>query len=169
MFAAVQRERASSNASVEACPDPHIRRWLYQDRRVQRTIMMGLFNDSCDLRRLARERTQDDCLTLAAALRAEVEQIDGFIAVERSGSLHEEGKLMSLQFWRNEEAITRWRTHLQHRPALAGRSAGVLDSLGYFKAHIEIAARGIGIRADLMGLVHKSLSLRPVDPRENNP
>ncbi len=160
MFAAVQRERASSNASVEACRDPHIRRWLYQDRRVQRTIMMGLFNDSCDLRGLARERTQDDCLTLAAALRAEV---------ERSGSLHEEGKLMSLRFRRNEEAITRWRTHLQHRPALAGRSAGVLDSSGYFKAHIEIAARGIGVRADLMGLVHKSFSLRPVDPRQSNP
>lgn len=62
---------------------------------------------------------KDDYLKLAAALRAEVEKIDGFISVERFESLYEEGKLLSLQFWRDEEAIQQWRTHLQHRKAQA--------------------------------------------------
>ena len=62
---------------------------------------------------------KSDYLKLAAALRTEVEQIDGFISVERFESLYEEGKLLSLQFWRDEEAITRWRTHIEHRRAQA--------------------------------------------------
>jgi len=62
---------------------------------------------------------KEDYLRLAAALRAEVEQIDGFISVERFESLYEEGELLSLQFWRDEEAIRQWRSHLQHRQAQA--------------------------------------------------
>jgi heme-degrading monooxygenase HmoA len=69
------------------------------------------------------EGRKSDYLQLAAALRAEVEKIDGFISVERFESLYEEGKLLSLQFWRDEKAITQWRNHLQHRQAQAlGRS-----------------------------------------------
>ena len=60
---------------------------------------------------------KDDYLTLAASLRAEVEQIDGFISVERFESLYEQGKLLSLQFWRDEAAIAVWRNHLRHRAA----------------------------------------------------
>lgn len=62
---------------------------------------------------------KEDYLRLAAALRAEVEAIDGFISVERFESLYEEGKLLSLQFWRDEEAIAAWRRHLKHRRAQA--------------------------------------------------
>jgi heme-degrading monooxygenase HmoA len=58
---------------------------------------------------------RDDYLRLAASLRSEVEKIDGFISVERFESLYEEGKLLSLQFWRDDEAIGRWRAHLEHR------------------------------------------------------
>jgi heme-degrading monooxygenase HmoA len=66
---------------------------------------------------------KDDYLKLAAALKSEVEQIDGFISVERFESLYEEGKLLSLQFWRDEDALTKWRNHLKHRQAQAlGRS-----------------------------------------------
>ncbi len=60
---------------------------------------------------------KDDYLKLAASLRAEVEQIDGFISVERFESLYEQGKLLSLQFWRDEAAIAVWRNHLRHRAA----------------------------------------------------
>ncbi len=60
---------------------------------------------------------KDEYLQLAAALRGEVEQIDGFISVERFESLYEEGKLLSLQFWRDDGAIARWRNHLEHRKA----------------------------------------------------
>ena len=62
---------------------------------------------------------KDDYLTLAAALRSEVEKIDGFISVERFESLYEEGKLLSLQFWRDDAAIAAWRRQLDHRKAQA--------------------------------------------------
>jgi heme-degrading monooxygenase HmoA len=62
---------------------------------------------------------KDDYLKMAAALRSEVEKIDGFISVERFESLYEEGKLLSLQFWRDEAAITAWRRQLDHRAAQA--------------------------------------------------
>src|SRR3954449_3504036 len=60
-----------------------------------------------------------DYLKMAAALRSEVEKIDGFISVERFESLYEQGKLLSLQFWRDEAAIAAWRNQLDHRKAQA--------------------------------------------------
>lgn len=65
------------------------------------------------------EGRRDDYLNLAAALRDELLKIDGFISVERFESLYEEGKLLSLQFWRDDAAIGRWRAHLDHRQAQA--------------------------------------------------
>ena len=62
----------------------------------------------------AQDRTQD-YLDLAAALRAELQTIDGFISVERFRSLTEPDKLLSLSFWRDEEAVTQWREHEEHR------------------------------------------------------
>jgi heme-degrading monooxygenase HmoA len=62
-------------------------------------------------------------LDIAARLRGELEQIDGFISIERFKSLSQEGRILSLSFWRDEEAIARWRRHEQHRSAqLAGRA-----------------------------------------------
>ena len=62
-------------------------------------------------------------LELAAELRPELEKIDGFISVERFASLTNESKLLSLSFWRDEEAVQRWRNLARHREAQArGRS-----------------------------------------------
>lgn len=58
---------------------------------------------------------RDEYLQLATALRKEVEAIEGFISVERFESLYEQGKLLSLQFWRDDAAIARWRNHLEHK------------------------------------------------------
>ena len=51
---------------------------------------------------------------LAAELRPELEQIDGFISVERFESLVTENKYVSLSFWRDEGAVRRWREHEEH-------------------------------------------------------
>jgi heme-degrading monooxygenase HmoA len=56
-----------------------------------------------------------DYLDAAAGLRAELERMDGFISVERFASLSQPGKLLSLSFWRDEEAVTAWRTLESHR------------------------------------------------------
>ena len=52
---------------------------------------------------------QDAYLQAAAALRPLLEQVDGFISIERFQSLTEPSRLLSLSFWRDEEAVARWR------------------------------------------------------------
>jgi heme-degrading monooxygenase HmoA len=69
------------------------------------------------------EGRREDYLRLAAELKAHLVTFDGFISVERFESLYEEGKLLSLQFWRDEASIAAWRTDLTHRRMqAAGRS-----------------------------------------------
>ncbi len=60
---------------------------------------------------------REDYLAIAAALRAELEQMEGFISVERFASLSDEGKILSLSFWRDEESLIRWRNHAEHQAA----------------------------------------------------
>lgn len=56
-------------------------------------------------------------LEIAAALRTQLEAIDGFLSVERFESLSEPGKLLSLSFWRDEAAVAAWRNLTAHRQA----------------------------------------------------
>lgn len=51
----------------------------------------------------------------AAKLRPMLEEMDGFISVERFQSLTTPGKLLSLSFWRDEETVSAWRNHTVHR------------------------------------------------------
>jgi heme-degrading monooxygenase HmoA len=70
-----------------------------------------------------REHRQD-YLDLAGQLRPVLESVDGFISVERFESLTEPGKILSLSFFRDEEAVKRWRNLVVHRAAQAkGRNA----------------------------------------------
>jgi len=64
-------------------------------------------------------------LDTAAALLAELKAIDGFLSVERFESLGRPGRLLSLSFWRDEEAVRRWRTQSAHREAQARGRQGV--------------------------------------------
>jgi len=67
-------------------------------------------------------------LNIAASLKPLLEDIDGFISVERFSSLAEEGKLLSLSFWRDEKAIAEWRNIESHRLAQEkGREGVFLD------------------------------------------
>lgn len=66
-----------------------------------------------------------DYFDLAAALAADLKQIDGFVSIERFQSLATPGKYVSISFWRDEEAIRAWRSLEQHRSAQAKGRAGV--------------------------------------------
>ncbi len=66
-------------------------------------------------------------LDIAASLRAELEQIDGFISVERFESLSQPGKLLSLSFFRDEEAVSHWRNTASHRIAQTRGRNGVFS------------------------------------------
>lgn len=62
---------------------------------------------------------KDRYLEIAASMRALIEQVDGFISVERFESLTNEGKLVSLSFFRDEKAVEDWRKLVAHRGAQA--------------------------------------------------
>lgn len=68
---------------------------------------------------------RDEYLGLAAKLRQELEQVDGFVSVERFQSLVDPGKLLSLSVFRDEEAVKAWRELAHHRAAQALGRGGV--------------------------------------------
>ena len=65
---------------------------------------------------------------IAAALRPELQRIDGFISVERFESLTRPGVFLSLSYWRDEAAIVQWRNLACHRDSQReGRDAVFAD------------------------------------------
>jgi heme-degrading monooxygenase HmoA len=68
---------------------------------------------------------KQEYLDLAAELRPQLERQDGFVSIERFASLTDEGKVLSLSFWRDEEAVKEWRRFDGHRLAQARGRNGV--------------------------------------------
>ncbi|KPK08839.1 MAG: antibiotic biosynthesis monooxygenase [Betaproteobacteria bacterium SG8_39] len=74
----------------------------------------------------AEGRTQD-YMALAKSLGEDLAQADGFLSIERFESLTTPGKRVSLSFWRDEEAVRRWRNLAGHREAQARGRGGVFS------------------------------------------
>jgi len=68
---------------------------------------------------------KQEYLDLAAELRPALEKIDGFISIERFASLTNEGKILSLSIWRDEDAVKRWRQLEGHRAAQSKGRGGI--------------------------------------------
>ena len=68
---------------------------------------------------------RQEYLDIAAALRAELEKIDGFISIERFQSLTDENRILSLSFFRDEAAVAAWRNLEGHRRAQARGRSGI--------------------------------------------
>jgi heme-degrading monooxygenase HmoA len=66
-----------------------------------------------------------DYLELATGLNEEVKRFDGFISIERFESIADKGKFVSLSFWRDEEAVKKWRNVQKHREAQAKGRGGI--------------------------------------------
>lgn len=60
---------------------------------------------------------RQEYLDLAAHLRPMLDEVDGFLSIERFESLSQPGKVLSLSFWRDESAIESWRRLDAHRSA----------------------------------------------------
>ena len=85
---------------------------------------------------------EDEYLGIAGELRPLVDEIDGFISIERFESLTQPGKILSLSFWRDEEAITEWRNITEHREAQRkGRESIFSD----FRLRIAAVSRDYGM------------------------
>ena len=66
---------------------------------------------------------KQEYLDIAAALAPLLKDMDGFISIERFQSLSDPQKILSLSFWRDEEAVAGWRNIEAHRGAQCkGRS-----------------------------------------------
>jgi heme-degrading monooxygenase HmoA len=85
---------------------------------------------------------KDDYLAIAAALRADLDRIDGFISVERFQSLSDPKKLLSLSFWRNEEAVKSWRSHSKHRESQTKGRTGIFAD---YRLRVAAVTRDYGL------------------------
>jgi heme-degrading monooxygenase HmoA len=83
-----------------------------------------------------------DYLDIAASLKPELEKIDGFLSIERFQSLANDGKLLSLSFWRDAEAVARWREHEPHRRAQA---RGRAEIFGDYRLSVAEVVRQYGM------------------------
>ena len=84
----------------------------------------------------------DEYLDIADSLRPQLKDIDGFISIERFSSLVEEGKILSLSFWRDEEAIEAWRNLESHRIAQEKGRGGVFHD---YRLRVAKVSRDYGM------------------------
>lgn len=75
-------------------------------------------------------------LDIAAAMRPLVEEVEGFISVERFQSLTTPGKLLSISFFEDEAAVERWRQLEAHRKAQARGRNDVFSDYRLRVAHV---------------------------------
>ncbi len=81
-------------------------------------------------------------LDLAGRLRPLLDGIDGFISIERFTSLTEPGKILSLSFWRDDEAVAVWRRREAHR---AAQGQGRADIFQDYRLRIAGVIRDYGM------------------------
>jgi heme-degrading monooxygenase HmoA len=83
-------------------------------------------------------------LDLAAALKLELDSVDGFISVERFQSLSDPDKMLSLSFFRDEQAVMAWRNTAAHRATQARGRAGVFSD---YRLRVAEVSRDYGMFA----------------------
>jgi heme-degrading monooxygenase HmoA len=83
-------------------------------------------------------------LDIAATLRPHLDGIDGFVSVERFESLTQPGKILSLSWWRDEDAVQQWRSLPDHRLAQA---AGRKHHFADYRLRVTGMIRDYGLHA----------------------
>ncbi len=88
------------------------------------------------------EGRRDAYLGIAADLRPLLDGIDGFLSIERFQSLADPKRLLSLSFWRDEEAVKAWRNTEEHRQAQMAGRGGVFSG---YRLRIAQVVRDYGL------------------------
>jgi heme-degrading monooxygenase HmoA len=91
---------------------------------------------------IPHEGRRDAYLDTAARLRPQLNNIDGFISIERFESLTQPGKILSLSFFRDEAAVERWRRTEEHRAAQTAGRNGIFDD---YRLRIASVIRDYGM------------------------
>jgi heme-degrading monooxygenase HmoA len=90
------------------------------------------------------EGQRDAYLGIAAELRPLLDGIDGFVSIERFESLVTPGKILSLSFWRDEQAVAAWRNLGEHR---AAQGLGRREIFRDYRLRIASVIRDYGMTA----------------------
>lgn len=88
------------------------------------------------------EGRKGDYLDIAAEMRPMLDNVEGFISVERFQSLTEPRKILSLSFFEDEDAVARWRKLNAHRRAQGQGRSGVFDD---YRLRIAAVIRDYGM------------------------
>jgi heme-degrading monooxygenase HmoA len=67
-------------------------------------------------------------MKIVDTLREDLAKAEGFISLERFESITSKGKFVSLQFWRDEESVRKWRNLQKHREAQKKGRGGIFAS-----------------------------------------
>lgn len=79
---------------------------------------------------------KEEYLDIAAKLRPLLEDIEGFISIERFQSLTNPDKILSVSFFEDEAAIEKWRNLSAHRNAQEKGRGGVFEDYRLRIGHI---------------------------------
>ncbi|MGR3462894.1 MAG: antibiotic biosynthesis monooxygenase family protein [Roseovarius sp.] len=85
---------------------------------------------------------KQDYLDIAAEMRPMLDDVEGFISVERFQSLTDPRKILSLSFFEDEAAVARWRNLSAHRGAQKKGRSGVFDN---YRLRIASVIRDYGM------------------------
>ena len=69
-----------------------------------------------------------DYMELVGQLKPELDKAEGFVSLERFESITTPGKFVSLQFWRDDECVAKWRKLQKHREAQKQGRGGIFAS-----------------------------------------
>jgi heme-degrading monooxygenase HmoA len=84
-----------------------------------------------------KDGREQDYLELAASLQPGIEQIEGFISVERFESLARPGRLVAISYWEDDDAVKRWREHNRHHLAQLSAREQIFSDYRITVAEIE--------------------------------
>jgi len=100
------------------------------------------------------EGCKDQYLDIAAEMQPLLQEIEGFVSVERFQSLSDPDTLLSLSLFEDEAAVQRWRELSAHRAAQAEGRSGVFAD---YRLRVAQVIRDYGMR---------DRDQAPVDSRE---
>ena len=83
-----------------------------------------------------KDGQEQEFLDISTRIRPSIEAIDGFLSVERFKSLSQPGKILSLSFWRDEQALLALRQNEPHRGAEVKGRADILEDYRIRIAHV---------------------------------
>lgn len=91
---------------------------------------------------IPKQDRREQYLDIAASLRPLLDEMDGFISIERFESLTQPGKILSLSLWRDEDAVAQWRQLERHRTAQTQGREAIFDD---YRLRVAAVVRDYGM------------------------